>query len=751
MQFTRQLRFKSRGKLKLISQTEASECSLACLAMIASHHGYETDLPELRRIFQISLKGVTLERLIEMADQLKLSARPLQLDLNDLELLRAPCILHWDLNHFVVLKQARAGTITILDPASGEVTLESTAVSEHFTGIALELSPNFDFKRKTPPSGIRLADVVGKIVGLKRGVMQLLGMALVLEAISLLMPIATQWITDEAIGSFDRGLLALLCIGAAGMGITHAVLTFLRSWTGMYISTTFNLQWMSNVMGHLLQLPIDFFEKRHLGDILNRFGSVHAIERVLTTAMVDAVLDGLLAIGTLMMMLLYSPQLTLVTLIAVALYCLLRWTRMNTLRLANQGVLVKQALEQTYFLETIRGVRSIKLFNKELQRKTSWLNRYVSATNASLAIQKMTLIFGAAWSVLGSVERAAVLWLGALTVMDNTMTLGMLFAFLSFKEQFTGRVNSLVDKMVDLKMLSIQADRLADIVTTAPEEDRLALSHDMPTDLTLVVDKLSFRYSPGDPPVILNANFSIGVGECVAIVGPSGEGKTTTMKILLGILKPSYGNVLLGGIPISRLGLKKYRSVIATVMQDDQLYGGSLYDNICFFDDKPDREWIETCVRMAGIHDEIVNMPMGYHTLVGDMGTVLSGGQKQRVLLARALYKRPQILFLDEATSHLDLAGESLVNAAIAGLNITRILIAHRPQTIAIADRVLRIEKGKFREERPTKTAAAPAAYVARNGDMAEEDQSAAASPFLSEDSGSQLQQSIAVTTEFTV
>ncbi|MTV36646.1 peptidase domain-containing ABC transporter [Duganella radicis] len=721
MQFTKQLGFKAGGKLPLILQTEASECSLACLAMIASHHGYETDLPELRRIFPISLKGVTLERLIEMADQLKLSARPLQLDLDDLELLQTPCILHWDLNHFVVLKQVKAGAITVLDPAAGEVTLEYAAVSEHFTGIALELTPNFDFRKKTPPAGIRLADVVGKVIGLKRGILQLLAMALVLEAISLLMPIANQWITDEAIGAFDRGLLALLCVGAAGMGVTHAILTFLRSWTGMYISTTFNLQWMSNVMGHLLHLPIDFFEKRHLGDILNRFGSVHAIERVLTTAMVEAVLDGLLAIGTLIMMLLYSPQLTLVTLVAVVLYCLLRWTRMNTLRLANQGVLVKQALEQTYFLETIRGVRSIKLFNKELQRKTSWLNRYVSATNASLAIQKMTLVFSAAWSILGSVERAAVLWLGALIVMDNTMTLGMLFAFLSFKEQFTGRVNSLVDKMVDLKMLSIQADRLSDIVTAAPEEDRLALSHDLPADLTLVAEKLSFRYSPGDPPVILNANFTIRYGECVAIVGPSGEGKTTTMKILLGILKPSYGNVLLGGIPIARLGLKKYRSVIATVMQDDQLYGGSLFDNICFFDDKPEREWIEQCARMAGIHDEIIHMPMGYHTLVGDMGTVLSGGQKQRVLLARALYKRPQILFLDEATSHLDLDGESLVNEAVAALKITRILIAHRPQTIAIADRVLRIEKGKFREERPARGTAAPVTHAAREAAMTTE------------------------------
>jgi ATP-binding cassette subfamily B protein RaxB len=381
----------------------------------------------------------------------------------------------------------------------------------------------------------------------------------------------------------------------------------------------------------------------------------------------------------------------------------LRWARYNSVRMTNQGLIAKQALEQTYFLETVRGVRSIKLFNREHERRSSWINRLVSVTNADLALQKLNLSFSTAWSLLSSIERGAILWMGAMAVIDGRMTLGMLFAFLSYKEQFASRVNALVDRVVDFKMLSIQTERLADIVMALPEESVGALTPDVPDDMTLALEKVSFKYSPSEPPVLLNVSLQIKPGQCVAIVGASGQGKTTMMKLMLGILRPTGGQVTLGGIPVQKIGLRKYRDVIATVMQDDQLYAGTIYDNICFFEAKPDRAWLERCTQLAHIHAEIVEMPMGYHTLVGDMGTVLSGGQKQRVLLARALYKRPKILFLDEATSHLDLVNESLITDALVALDITRIMIAHRPHTVAIADRVFRIEKGRMLEDMSTK------------------------------------------------
>ncbi|MES2298081.1 MAG: peptidase domain-containing ABC transporter [Pseudomonadota bacterium] len=694
----RALKFGIGKRLPVILQTEGSECSLACVAMVVSYHGHETDLSELRKRFSISLKGATLEHVINITDELGMSSRPLQLELEELDQLQLPAILHWNLNHMVVLKAIKGNWVHIHDPAIGALRLSFKQVSEHFTGVALELTPGLTFRRKAAPAAIELRHLMGRVVGLKRGLLQLLGLAVVLETFAIVMPIITQWITDEAIVGGDRDLLTMLGLGMVAMGVFNALMGGVRSWIGIYISTHFNLQWMANVMGRLLKLPVEYFERRHLGDIVSRFGAVRTIEHSLTSASIEALLDGLLVIGTLAMMLIYAPTLTAVSAVAVLLYAVFRAIRYDTEKMAATGVIAKQAKEQTYFLETIRGVRSIKMYNRENERRAAWLNLWVDATNAGLVTQKLALYFGTGWSLISSVERACIFWMGAAMVIDHRLSLGMLFAFLSYKEQFSGRVNRLIDRFIEFKMLSISMQRLGDIVLSAPEERVRTHRREVPDDLTITLDKLDFRYGVDEALILNGASLRIKPGECIAITGPSGCGKTTLLKIMLGILKPAKGKMLLGDCTIDQLGLRNYRSVAATVMQDDHLFAGSVSDNICFLDPKPDLDWMKQCARAACIHDEIAHMPMGFHTLVGDMGAALSGGQKQRILLARALYKRPKILFLDEATSHLDVENETRIGEAIRALAITRIMIAHRPQTIAIADRVFVLEGGKLFE-----------------------------------------------------
>jgi ATP-binding cassette subfamily B protein RaxB len=695
------LKFGFGKRLPMILQTEAAECGLACLAMIASYHGHETDLPEMRKRFVISLKGATLERLIDIADQLGMISRPLRIGMGHLSQLQMPAMLHWNLNHFVVIKAVEGNWIHIYDPAMGELKLSKVHVSDQFTGIALELSPGLAFKRKVANPPIQLRQLVGHVVGLKRGLLQILILALALEMLALVAPLLLQWITDEAIVAGDQNLLSMLGMGVIAVGATSALISTVRSWIGIYISTHFNMQWMSNVMSHLLKLPVSYFERRHLGDIVSRFGAVRAIEQGLTSAVIDTVLDGLLAVGTLCMMLVFSPGLTMLTLAAVILYGLLRWGRYGSVRAASANAIMKNAKEQSYFLETIRGVRSIKLFGREGERRSAWMNLWVNATNANLMSQRLQLLFDTSWALLSTFERAGVFWFGAAAVINHQMSLGMLFAFLSYKDQFSDRINKLIDRVIEFKMLSIHGERLADIVLAEPEESREYRKHDLPDQVDMVFERLSFRYSTEDAFIINQAHLHIRPGECVAITGPSGSGKTTCLKLMLGILRPTSGKISVSGLSIKQMGLQGYRSLIATVMQDDNLFAGSLYDNICFLDPKPDEAWMYECAKAAAIHGEIIAMPMGYQTLVGDMGTVLSGGQKQRVFLARALYRRPKILFLDEATSHLDLENEEKINKAIAGLRITRIMIAHRPQTIAIADRVISLEKGKFVQVHP--------------------------------------------------
>lgn len=695
-----QLDLGLRRRVHAILQTEASECALACIAMVANHFGYRTTLGELRKEHPISLKGATLEDVASICERLGLVVRGLRLELSELAQLPVPAILHWNLNHFVVLTGVRGDKVRINDPAHGELELPISEVSTRFTGVALELTPGFEFRRKAPPPPLRLRQIVGRVSGLRSSLLQVFCLALVLEGLAIGLPLLTQWITDEVIVAGSHDLLTTLGLAAMVVGVVIAGISALRAWVSLYIGAHFNLQWVANVMTHLLRLPVDFFERRHVGDVVSRFASASTIAHTLTGTTVEIALDGLLALGMLLMMMLYSPWLSGLVVGAVGLYVIVRWARLSAVRLAASGALAKHAKEQTFFLETIRGVRSIKLFNREAERRSAWLTLWVEATNAALVIERFNLLFGGLWGVLSAVERAGILWLGALAVTNHRMSLGMLLAFFTYKEQFTSRVGSFVDRIIEIKMLSVSTERLADIVLGEVEEKARPAIKDGLGELSLALDKVTFRYAPGERPILSNASLVIRPGECIAIVGASGAGKTTCLKVLLGILKPTQGQVKLAGRPLNHIGLRAYRDLTAAVMQDDHLFAGSIFDNICFHDAKPEEDWTRQCARDAGIDDEIVAMPMGYHTLVGDMGTVLSGGQKQRIMLARALYRRPRILFLDEATSHLDLDNERRISETLATLEMTRVVIAHRPQTIAIADRVLRLHEGRFIEDK---------------------------------------------------
>jgi len=698
MEIVPELRFGHAKRLPMFLQTEAAECGLAAIGMVACFHGHRVDLAALRRRFTVSLKGSTLAFLMQVAGRLNLAPRALRLELDELIQLRAPCILHWDLNHFVVLKAVDARGAIVHDPAFGVRRLTHAQLSKHFTGIALELTPTAEFKALDDRRRIRLRDLLGPVTGLHRSLAQIFVMALALQAIAIVTPFYMQWAVDGAVVSADRDLLTVLGLGFLLLTIVQVILTAARSWVVLYLSTTLNLQWLANVFSHLLGLPVSYFEKRHLGDVVSRFGAVTTIQRTLTSSFVEALIDGVMAIATLAMMFVYSAMLSAVAIVAVLSYGVLRWVFYDPLKRATEEQIVHTAKQQSHFLETVRGVQSIKLFGRQEERRSRWLNLVVDAVNQDLVTQKLGLGFRSANGLVFGVERISIVWLGALLVLDSAFSIGMLFAFMSYKDQFSARVAGLIDKMIDLRMLNLQGERLADIVLTPPEQaaqDAAAQA----MDASLEVRELSFRYSDMEPFVLLNCSFSVAPGESVAVVGASGGGKTTLVKLMLGLLAPTDGKIFAGGLDIQKLGIDRYRKLVGTVMQDDQLFAGSIADNICFFDPSPDQSAVEHFARMAAVHDDIAAMPMGYNTLIGDMGAALSGGQKQRILLARALYKRPRLLFLDEATSALDVPKEKAVNDAIRSLKLTRIIIAHRPETIASAERVIVLQGGKVAQD----------------------------------------------------
>lgn len=694
MDFLGNLRFGFGRQLPMILQTEAAECGLACLAMVAGYHHAGIDLAEMRRRFGVSLKGSRLSDLTVMADRMDLATRPLRLDLDELSQLQTPCILHWDLNHFVVLCAVRGNQVLIHDPAMGQRRLGLQQVSQHFSGVALELTPTHRFKPVAAPPRLKLTEVVGRVVGFRRSLAQLFALALAIEVFALVQPFFIQLVVDNALVSADRDVLITLALGFGLVMLMQLTFTTMRGWMLMVLSATLKLQGRSNLFSHLQNLSATFFESRQLGDIVSRFGSMEVIQQALTVDLIEALLDGLMAGITLVIMFVLSPTLAAVVLGAALIYGVIRWALYAPLRDASMETIVWAARRDTHFLESVRAVRTIKLLGGQEVRRAHWMNLLVETINRDLTTQKLRLGFRVANGLLQGTLTILIVWLAARLVLDGIFSVGMMLAFIAYKNQFITRISELIDKGVDLRMLRLHSERLSDIVLTPPEDTR---AYRTPADIrpSLSVHQLSFRYGEGDPWVLNRISFDIAAGESVAIVGPSGCGKTTLLKLLCSLITPTSGEILVGDEPLSHVGLESYRSVIGVVLQDDQLLAGSIADNICFFAPQPDRAWIEQCARQAAIHDEVVAMAMGYESLVGDMGSSISGGQKQRILLARALYRRPKILLLDEATSHLDVALERAVNQAISQTPITRIVVAHRPETIRAAQRVITLRDGK--------------------------------------------------------
>lgn len=682
------LNFSGNKRLPVIHQTEAAECGLACLAMIASFYGYETDLAHLRRRIQISSHGTNFKNLIDMAARLHLAGRPLKLDSDSIGGLQLPCILHWDLNHFVVLKAVKRNKAIIHDPASGERILSKEEFDKRFTGIALELTPTSDFQAEDTRKHIRLQHFWSRIIGLKRCLLQILALSLLLQIFAVISPYYMQTVVDDVILRRDESLLAVLAFGFGLLLLIETGTHVLRQWVMLYLSSRLNIQMAANLFRHLIRLPMSYFSTRHMGDVVSRFGSLQNVRELLTNKLVAAVVDGIMALVTLIVMFFYSVKLTFLVIVIVLLYAALRFALYQPLRLLTEEQIVAQAKHDSHFMESVRAIQTIKLFQRENDRQSQWQNRLAETINQGIRITRWNIGYETMNRLLFGLENLLVIYFSATAVMGNLFSVGMLYAFLSYKNRFVGSMDMLIATWIELKMLGLHLDRLSDIVFTEPEQQEELLAPLAATQtLTgkIEVRNLSFQYGETEGPSFKKLNFTIEPGETVAITGPSGCGKTTFLKCLMGLLQPTEGEILIDDRPLHLV--TDYRRQIAGVMQDDQLLAGSIADNIACFDPQLDFERIAISAQIACIHEEIMKMPMQYNTLVGDMGSSLSGGQKQRILLARALYRAPRILFMDEATSHLDIVNESLVNKHIKSLAITRVIVAHRPETVESAGR----------------------------------------------------------------
>ena len=696
------LRFWRRRAVRPVLQSENSECALACISMISNYWGSETNLLTLRRQFAFGQKGATLANLVEMAAAMKMTARPVSLELSDLKHLATPAILHWNLNHFVVLERVTAKGARIVDPATGTRSVSISTLDEKFSGVAVELKPSGGFRRATKTEPVRLRDLTGRIAGLKSGLLKLFFLALAVQILVLLSPFYLQIVIDEVVMTADLSLLTVLALSFALLVLLQTGLSAMRTWFTTTIAADLNFQWLGNVFRHLLRLPVQYFEARHLGDISSRFDSIFTVQRALTADIVEGGIDLLLVLGTATLLFFYDTTLGTVALIGTAAYAFVKLILFEPSKRAMHEAIIHGANQKTNFLETIRNIQAVKLTLSEVSRHLVWQNRMAKTISAELTQSKYSIVGEHARNIIFALERVLIVWLAARMILAGSFSVGMLFAFLAYKDQFSVRCSSLIDKALNWRMLRLHAERIAEITLTEEEsflESQVGSETKIPEPQSaLELRDISFRYSTNDKPVLNGLNLKVSEGECLVITGASGEGKTTLLKIILGLYQPDSGEVLIRGKDLRQIGIHSFRKNVGAVMQDDHLFTGSISENISGFDPSPDQEQVTRCASIAGLIDDINNMPMRFDTLIGEIGSGISGGQQQRMLLARALYRNPQILVLDEATSHLDTKLEKQVNEALRGLEVTRILVAHREETIKLADRILSISEGHLSE-----------------------------------------------------
>lgn len=676
--------------IPVIHQAESSECGIASLAMVCSHFGKNISMLDLRRRFHPSTRGATLAHIKQVAQQLGLNSRALSLDIDELTQLKTPCILHWNFNHFVVLVKIRKNQLTIHDPARGRVTLTYGEVSKFFTGVALELWPGNSFAQVKKIKKIDLTVFISGVEGIKKAIIKIFCLSLVIEAITLLLPIGTQIVLDHVIPSFDSGLLELICLSLFLLILLRTTLGMIRTWSSLVMSTLIEIQWKSGLFAHLLNLPLAFFERRRLGDIQSRFNSLDDLRNNFTTNVVGAIMDLILVLGVSGMLWLYGGTLFFLVAGFSLVYIVIRVSSYNYYRQLSEETMVSQARVNSYFVETLYGIVTVKTQDMVDNRTNSLTNLLIEKVNTGIKLKKMDMLFSGINTFVSTCEQVIILWLGASMVLDNKLTIGMFIAFSSFREQFSDRIASLINALLQLKMMSLHNERISDIALNEVEAKKKDFDYNTQMQpLSLVATDISYRYDAFSKFLFENVHLSIREGECIAIIGPSGSGKTTFLKILMGLFSPTEGVVKINGNDIASIGVNNYRKMVACVMQEDKIFAGTIRENICGFAEENDSEWMERCAQISYIHDDIMALPMGYETLLGELGEGMSGGQKQRIFIARAIYRKPGILFMDEATSHLDSDCETLVSNAIKKMKITRVIVAHRETTISSADRVV--------------------------------------------------------------
>jgi ATP-binding cassette subfamily B protein len=693
----------SRCRIPVILQMDASECGVACLTMVLNCFGRKTHLTECCRFFDAGRDGVTAKTIANAARDFGLRVKAYSASPHDFQHIQLPAIIHWNFNHFVVVEKWSSKKVVIVDPSAGRRQLMPDEFDSGFTGVVLTFEPGVRFEygdtEKTKNSWFNYLKSLLCIPGASGVLAQILGASLLLQVFGLALPIFTKVLVDNILPLRIANIMTILGIGIIIIILSQVIISYLRAALLVYLQGRLDSHMMLGFFEHILSLPYRFFQQRTSGDLLMRLGSNMRIREALTNQTISAVLDGSFVLVYLAILLFRDTvfgvfvfgfgMLQVVIVIATT-----RWVHVLT-----QQDLDAQAESQSYLVEALTGIVTLKASGTEDRAFDYWSNLFFKSLNISLRRSHFLATIDTIIIALRTFAPLLLLWVGALRVLNGSMSLGTMLALNAIGILFLTPLASLVSNGQQLQLVGAHLDRIADVVEAEPEQSPRTTHNARQPISRIDMSLLDFHYDKNAPLVLRDISLSIKSGQKVALVGRTGSGKTTLAMLLLGLYTPTKGRILYNGIPMQRMNYRALRSQFGVVLQESFLFNGSIRQNIAFNNPAISLEEVIEAARTAGIHDEIMGMPMGYETIVAERGAALSGGQRQRLSIARALAHKPAILLLDEATSHLDALTEDIVDRNLNRLSCIRIVIAHRLSTIRNADLILVIDKGEIVEQ----------------------------------------------------
>jgi ATP-binding cassette, subfamily B, bacterial len=682
------------ARIPLVTQVSVADCGAACLAMVLGYYGKHVSVDQVRNALGSVAQGVTARRLAEAARRLGLRSRGVKIDVDSLAYAPRGTVLHWEMNHFVVLDRVDGRGARIIDPAAGPRLVPLKDLTERFTGVAVLLEPGPEFV-----SGGAQKSRLGRYLRWLRAAPgywpRVLTLSCVLQLVALAAPAAVGLTVDKVLPRHDTDLLQLIAVGALVALSIQMLTSFVRSNLLLHLRTYMDTQMTLELNEHLLSLPFSYFQQRSAGDLVLRLASSAQIRDVLTSSALSAVLDGAMALVYFVLLLVVAPPLAAIALGVAVLQAIVAIGsgRRNAELMAEQ--LVSQAKLSSAQTDALAAIEPIKSMGAEDRIVARFTDLYVDVLNTALERGRLASAVTTLTSALGFAGPLALLLTGAHMVLQGSLGTGGMLALSALGSAFLTPVGALVGTVTQLQTLQSYVHRIEDILDT-PREPR-AQHANGPAAMSggIELSQLTFSYDSSVTPVLKNVSMNVAPGEYVAIVGPSGSGKSTLARVLSGLLTPSSGNISFDGIDQRQWDLTTLRGMLGMVTQDTRLLATSVRNNISLFDSDVPLEKIETAAKLAEIHVDVQRLGLGYDTVLSDGGGSLSGGQRQRMSLARALLRQPKVLVLDEATSQLDTLTERKLQANLERLACTRIVIAHRLSTIRDADRIVVLDRGQ--------------------------------------------------------